>query len=339
MLRDVIESFCFGNFPEAKYTSSNEEEIHFNTPFAVGDNKKRLYVSADTGRWFDQKNQRGGNKFVYFVSEYKDITVGEAYRLLKDEYSDGREFEDYREEEKKSSTLVEVEEIEVPPQVVFFDEAENLGMFGVQAKNYLEGRKLNTSGLGYFSTTDYPYAKRVFVPFYENGKLVYYIARSFDPNEKMRFMNPKNENAGDWVYNLDNLQSDVFLFEGTFDAMSLDYPQVGTSMLSSVLKDGQAKKIINTNPQRIILVPDNDKEVSTKIKVLTSLIKTYEKLMNAKKYKQNFEVLIYRIPEPYKDFNEYKIKTGNGIIFLEDCKPFKKEDIMGEIVMLGLSVI
>jgi hypothetical protein len=27
--------------------------------------------------------------------------------------------------------------------------------------------------------------KRIFVPFYENGKLVYFIARSFDENEPM----------------------------------------------------------------------------------------------------------------------------------------------------------
>lgn len=339
MLREVIENFCFGNFPEAEYTSSNEAEIHFNTPFAVGDNKKRLYVSVDTGKWFDQKNQRGGNKFVFFVAEYKEITIGEAYRLLKEEYSDGRDFDNYKEGEKKAPISIEVEAIEVPPQVVFFDNVENLGIFGAQAKEYLECRKIDPSGLGYFSTTEYPYSKRIFVPFYENGKLVYYIARSFDPNEKMRFMNPKNAKSGDFVYNLDKLQKDVFLFEGTFDAMSLDFPQIGTSMLSSVLKEGQARKIVNTKPKRIILIPDNDEKIETKIIVLTNLTKTYDKLMNAKKYLQKFEVLIYRIPEPYKDFNEYKQKTGVGLIFPEECKPYNKMEMQAEINMLSLKII
>ena len=338
-MRDTIENFCFGNFPEAEYTSSNETEIHFNTPFSVGDNKKRLYVSADTGKWFDQKNQKGGIKFVYFVSEYKEITVREAYDLLENEYSDGNSFEEYNVEERKVSDSSNIESIEVPPQVVFFDNTENLGIFGVQAKNYLESRKISPSGLGYFSTTEYPYSKRLFVPFYEEKKLVYYIARSFDPNEKMRFMNPKNIKAGDWVYNIDNLQSDVFLFEGVFDAMSLDYPQVGTSMLSSVLKDGQAKKIVEKKPKRVILVPDNDEKIETKLTILTNLTKTYDKLMNAKKYKQKFEVMIYRLPEGYKDFNQYKQETGNGIIFLEDCKPYNKMEMLSEINMLSLKII
>jgi hypothetical protein len=61
-------------------------------------------------------------------------------------------------------------------------------------------------------------------------------------------------------------------------------------MLSSVIKEEQAKKN-GKNPKKIILVPDKDKKIKTRITILENLLKTYDKLIKYKKYKQNFHFL------------------------------------------------
>ena len=331
--KHIIENFVFGNFPEAKYVSGSTDEIHFNTPFD-NDNKKRLYVSTSTGKWFDQKAQRGSNGFEFFVSEYFDISRREAVDLLYREYSDDNDVFD----EVNESSIIEKEKtvLETPSDVVMFDETDKLGIIGRQAKYYLDSRKISTSGLGYFSDLDSPYANRIFVPFYEDGDLVYFIARSFLEDEKMRYKNPSDLKAGDFVYNIDKIKSDVFIFEGAFDAMSLDFPQVGTCMLSSVLKEEQAKKILSKNPSRIVFVPDKDDKVMTKITILKNLIKSYNRIIDNKKYGQDISFMIYDIPEGYKDFNEYKKDSGNGLIYIEHCKPFNELEIQTEINMLSI---
>lgn len=330
--RLTVENFIFGNFPEAEYVSGSNEELHFNTPFDT-DNKKRLYVSVETGKWFDQKAQRGGNNFEYFVSEYLDVPVGQAISILLKEYSEENYIQPEQniEEEKKKNIIVS--SLEMPDGVKFFD-SDDLGFIGLQAKEYLEGRKISLNGLGYFSDIKSEYYKRIFVPFYENGELVYFIARSIVPDDPMRYKNPVGVNAGNYVFNLDNIKEDVFIFEGVFDAMSLDFPQVGTAMLSSFIKDEQARKIVQKNPRNIILVPDKDEKSKTRATILGNLIKTKNKLLENKRYKQNINFFIYNIPDGYKDFNAYKQATGSGIIHLHECKIFNEMEILMEIASL-----
>jgi hypothetical protein len=333
--KQIIESFIFGNFPEAEYVSGNDKELHFNSPF-TNDGKKRLYVSVENGRWFDQKEQRGGNKFENFVAEYLGTSAKEAIEILKKDYSNGDVF-DYLEENTENVIIKkETINIDIPEDVVLFGEADELDCFGKQALEYIEGRKINPNGLGYFSTIKGGFWKRIFVPFYENGKLIYFVARSFDENEPMRYKNPPEMNASSAVFNYDKIKDDVFIFEGVFDALSLDFPQVGTAMLSSVIKEEQAKKIMGKNPKNIILVPDKDKKIKTKVIILENLIKTYDKLMKFKKYKQNVSFFIYMIPDEYKDFNDYKKATGKGNISFDECKEFKKDDIITEINILNI---
>lgn len=324
--KEVIENFVFGNFPEAKYVSGDNGEIHFNTPFDL-DNKKRLYVSSETGKWFDQKAQRGGNRFEYFVSEYLDIPVGEAISLLIEEYSDG-DFQAHVEEKEEKA---EVKNIEMPEGVKMFNSGVELGYIGNIALEYLDNRKINPDGLGYISSEEASFDKRIFIPFHEDGSLVYYIARSFLPNEELKYRNPSGFSAGDFVFNLDKIKDEVFIFEGVFDALSLDFPQVGTAMLSSTIKDEQARKIMSRNPRRVILVPDKDEKRKVRITILEGLIRTAEKLLENKKYKQDFTLLVYDIPDGYKDFNEYKIATGVGHIPLDGCKVFNKMTMMMEL--------
>ena len=305
---NIIIAFIEANFPEAKKTSSGE--YHFNTPFEK-DGKLRLYVNPEKGRFFDQKRQIGGD-FSSFVAEYLDVPYVEVAMILIKDYSQRTgENIDLKE-------VVEVKkELELPEGLHFFGE-EKLGIIGRRAKKYIEDRKIDPSGLGYVYKSDSDFHKRIFVPFYEEGKMVYFIARAFDDNT-FRYKNPDGINAGDVVYNIDNINKEVFIFEGVFDALSLKR-QVSTCMLSNSLKREQAIKILDKMPERITFVLDNDKKPETRKIIEKSLEKNIKTIMLYKPPSLNLEIYVYRPPEEYKDFNEYSIDTEKDFISYDNCE-------------------
>ena len=311
----IIVSFIEANFPEAKETSSGE--LHFNTPFEK-DGKLRLYVNPENGRFFDQKRQVGGD-FSSFVAEYLNVPYVEVAMILIKEYSNRTNEEiDFKE-------VVEVEkELELPEGLHFFHE-KKLGIIGRKAKRYLENRGIDPSGLGYIFKNNSDFNKRIFVPFYENGKMVYFIARAFDDNP-FRYKNPDGFNASEVVYNIDNIEDEVFIFEGVFDALSLK-SQIATCMLSNSLKREQAIKILDKMPNRITFVLDNDEDPKTRSIIERSLNKNIKLLMEHKSPSLQLDIFIYRPPEEYKDFNEYSVATGTGFINYKDCEKYNPRSV------------
>lgn len=321
----TIENFVTTNFKEAKWTASGE--LHFNSPF-VNDNKMRLYVNPDKSRYYDQKQQKGGS-FVSFVAEYLDIGIRQASILLIKDYSN----KDGIEESVKYEDVVQVQKnIDLPNGIKWFFE-ENSGRTYKLAKRYLNERGIEEGDLGFvydphgeFKET---YHNRIIIPFYEMGRLVYFIGRSFDESP-LRYKNPHGIDAGDFVFQYDKLadQRDIFIFEGVFDALSLHKPQVGTAMLSNRLKSKQITKILDLAPERIVFVTENDKnEVAIKAgkKNLDWNLRT---MMKYKPPSLNIKFYIFNPPVEYKDFNEYSAATGKHSIDIEkECKLWKPNEI------------
>jgi len=313
---DIIISFIEANFPEVRKTSTGE--YHFNNPFEA-DKKLRFYVNPEKGRFFDQKNQTGGS-FSGFVAEYLGVSFSEVAATLITEYSSRNDKEkiNYRE-------VIEVKkELELPEGLFFFSEKKD-GVMRKRAANYLTRRGIDLSGLGYIYKNESIYTKRVFVPFFEDGRIVYFIARAFDDNP-YRYANPHGVDASDVVFNIDKIEDEVFIFEGVFDAMSLKN-SVATCMLSNSLKRTQAIKILDKMPNRIIFVLDNDKEIKTRKTIMKSLEKSVNLL---KDYKSNYlklDIYTYRPPEEYKDFNEYYMATGVNTIDIKDCTLWKEKTL------------
>jgi len=304
----IIVSFIEAHFPEAKKTESGE--YHFNSPFEK-DKKLRLYVNPKKGTFFDQKRQIGGS-FSSFVAEYLEVSFAEVASLLIREYSN------FSDEKLSLKDVVEVKkEIELPEGLVFFDEKPD-GVIRNRAAKYLTKRKIELSGLGYIYKRNSEFNNRIFVPFYEEGKIVYFIARAFDKS-KLRYKNPKNISAGSVVFNIDKIENEVFIFEGVFDALSLS-KQVSTCMLSNSLKKEQALKILDRMPETITFVLDNDKDPDVRRIIEKSLTKNVNLLMKYKPKSLNLKIFVYRPPEEYKDFNEYKIATGIDYIDYDECK-------------------
>ncbi len=324
----TIENFVFSNFKEAKWTGSGE--LHFNSPF-TNDGKLRLYVNPQKSRYFDQKEQKGG-PFVAFVSEYLDVGTRQASIILVRDYSSKAGLID---DDVSYKEIVEVHKsIDLPDGMKFFFE-ETKGRTYKLAKMYLEKRGIPLDDLGfvYDPHGDFKesYHNRIIIPFYEQGRLVYFIGRAFDDNT-FRYKNPTGVDAGNFVLQYDkfveNEVEDIFIFEGVLDALSLYKPQYGTAMLSNRLKIKQITKILDLAPKRIVFVTENDKnEIAIKAgkKNLNWNLKT---MMKYKPPSLNIKFYIFNPPEPYKDFNEYSVaEDKHNINIDEECKLWNPNEV------------
>lgn len=316
----LIETFVEDNFPEVRKTVSGE--LHFNSPF-VTDKRKRLYINPEKNRYFDQKQQIGGD-FIDFLKNYYEVDEKEAVSILVKEYSSRNSKKDIQKEIIEKST-----ELELPKGLHFFDEERNTRSEKL-AKRYLLNRGISLDGLGYIYDPNGDFKEtfhnRIFIPFYENGELVYYITRSFD-GSKLRYKNPSNIDRTDIVFNYDKLKSDVFIFEGVMDALSLGNGQVGTASLTSVLSEKQIIKILDLSPERVIIVPDNDEKPSTKEIIERNLEKNLKNFMLYKPESLTTKFYIFRLPKGIKDFNQYVLETGKDFININECELYNPRKI------------
>lgn len=332
MNKETIKNFLDEYFPGY---DKNGREYVFSSPF-FADRGKRLYVNSDTGQWWDHHEGKGGS-FPSFVAEYLGVSYNDACKILESDFTsivakeiDIRDIIAAINKEQPDEVEEEKEPLDVHP--IMFDDTDELDDDGEEAIRYLQQRKISPNGLGYFPKSDTNYGGRIFVPFYENGELVYFLARSYTGSE-LRYKNPPGLST-DVVFNYDNIDDTVVIFEGAFDAMSLsNYP--GTAILSNKMKEGQAKKLMGVSTlKNIIFVPDKDAEISTRKLILTNLIANYDLLNKYKKISKSVKFYIYNIQDGYKDFNEYKQKTGESSIRIEDCEVFNKNKIMFEIMRI-----
>lgn len=335
MNKETIKNFLDEYFPGYE---NNGREYNFSSPF-FSDRGKRLYVNCDSGKWYDFHEGIGGS-FPTFVAQYLEIPYSDAVKLLESDFTnhvaskiDIRDIIATINQEQKEE-VKETEEVSDPLDVhpIMFDSCDDLDYDGEEAIRYLQNRKISVNGLGYFPRSDKNYSGRIFVPFYENELLVYFLARSYIGSE-LRYKNPAGLDAS-YVFNYDKIEDTVVIFEGVFDALSLDN-YVGTAILSNKLKDGQAERIMGIKSvKNIIFVPDKDEDVDTRKTILNNLIYNYDLLNRYKKISRKVNFYVYDIPEGYKDFNEYKQKTGNGNIEISDCEKFNKNKIMFDIMRL-----
>lgn len=122
---------------------------------------------------------------------------------------------------------------------------------------YLLDRHVDIVKYDFYYSLDKRFLNRVIIPFYRNGNLIYWQARSIDPKEKKRYDNaPVSRDAV--IFNHDQLQAysrlPLFVTEGVFDAMMVD----GISILGSKLNPAKIELLSKTQ-RRLIFVIDKDK--------------------------------------------------------------------------------
>jgi hypothetical protein len=300
-----------------KLNSSGEYIIR--SPF-VDDRKGKLYVNKETGQWIDFKASGSrttdltSGSFLMFVKEYLGLaTANEAIKYLVDNYNFKTEKEEERTENTDSKKVLK--ELIIKDGLKLFGDGKNLGMFGKIAYNYVLERKLDDSyypRLGYVFNSKSKFDKRVIIPFFENGKMVYFLARSVDPKNLLRYLNPGKLDSKEYVFNIDKINEEVVLCEGVFDAMSITKDQPASCLLSADIGTKQLSKIYEKKPNTIIYVPDQDETGFKKMQ------KNINKIIAYCPY-SGLNIYIYNVPKGCKDLNDMKVKTGKDFILKKEC--------------------
>lgn len=305
----IVRKFLVKNFGVVKETSTGE--LRINSPFA-NDSKFHMYINPTKGVVYDFKTNYG-NGFISFVAEFLEVNKKEAVKHLIQDYSSREILENFNEEDFVEDEI----ELEIPDVIYFKD--TNKGIIGRQAFRYLQSRKIpldSIEKLGYVYNPSSEYNKTIFIPFYEGGRLVYYITRDFTGNSYLRYKNPKGIDSSKFVYNIDEIEDVVFIFEGVLDALMLKN-QIGTATLNANLSKTQAVKILDKAPKTIVFVPDNDDTGKS------TLEKNIDTMLRFAPPSLKLNILVYSIQEG-KDFGE----TGKNSINVLECNKWKKRDFL-----------
>tara|TARA_B100002019_G_scaffold77073_1_gene66531 strand:- start:4159 stop:5163 length:1005 start_codon:yes stop_codon:yes gene_type:complete len=124
----------------------------------------------------------------------------------------------------------------------------------VKIFEYMRDRDLYIDDTDYYWTPELGYRDRLIIPFYYEGRVVGWTARSVVPDKKPKYL---TEVQPGFVYGLDEQRpSKVFaiLCEGQIDALHID----GCALGGSEVSDQQAL-LMNKLQRDIIVIPDRDK--------------------------------------------------------------------------------
>lgn len=157
--------------------------------------------------------------------EYGNKKLKKTYLLIRPD--------EFKVEEKKKNVL------RLPQGYTKILEASPIYPPHKEAFNYLKSRGITDEmcercNIGLTTTGDFQ--GRIIIPSYDkDGKLNYFIARSWNPRAKMKYKNPSvekdqiifNENLIDW-------EKDIFLVEGAFDSI---FVQNSIPMLGKFLSE------------------------------------------------------------------------------------------------------
>lgn len=121
---------------------------------------------------------------------------------------------------------------------------------------YLTSRCVDAHQHSFYFSTGPRFKNRVIIPFYRNGQLIYWQARSIDAHEKKRWDNsPMNRTAV--MYNMDALAGSsaapLLVTEGVFDAMMFG----GVALCGSKLNDSKIA-LLRTSRRELVFVVDKD---------------------------------------------------------------------------------
>lgn len=145
------------------------------------------------------------------------------------------------------------------PEVSFPDRTLGLGSEGHDGHQeplieYLLARGMDP--LKFYFSLDPAHLRRVVIPFYRDGKLIFWQSRSIDRSVKPRYKNCSASKDA-VLYGYDNLftysEAPLFVTEGAFDAETVD----GICILGSSLNAAKIE-VLHKTRRRIIFVIDRD---------------------------------------------------------------------------------
>ena len=118
---------------------------------------------------------------------------------------------------------------------------------------YMQGRGLYLEDYKFYWSPSMGYRDRLIVPFYHEGNVVGWTARTVQADKKPKYL---SEQQPGYVFNLDSQGHEktfCILTEGPIDAIHIE----GIALLGSEIKDQQAL-LINRLNRDVIVLPDRD---------------------------------------------------------------------------------
>jgi DNA primase len=118
---------------------------------------------------------------------------------------------------------------------------------------YMQSRGLYLEDYKFHWSPSMGYRDRLIVPFYDEGNIVGWTARTIQADKKPKYL---SEQQPGYVFNLDAQGTDktfCILTEGPIDAIHIE----GIALLGSEIKDQQAL-LINRLNREVVVLPDRD---------------------------------------------------------------------------------
>lgn len=144
--------------------------------------------------------------------------------------------------------------VPLPDDAIKIADITNFNKYSMAVLEYMAARNLNVDDTDYYWSPSLGYRDRLIIPFYYEGRIVGWTARSVNPDKKPKYL---SEQQPGFVYGIDE-QRHTKLFaivcEGPIDALHIE----GCALLGSEVKDQQSM-VINRLNKDIIIVPDRDK--------------------------------------------------------------------------------
>jgi len=164
------------------------------------------------------------------------------------------------EVKNRIATLPTFESVPLPDDAVRIADIPDYNENNVAFKSflaviqYMADRNLNLDDTDYYWSPSLGYRDRLIIPFYYEGRVVGWTARSVNPDKKPKYL---TEVQPGYVYGLDKQgynKTFAIVCEGQIDAIHIE----GCAFGGSEISDQQAM-LLNRLQKDIVVVPDRDK--------------------------------------------------------------------------------
>ena len=143
--------------------------------------------------------------------------------------------------------------VPLPDDAVKITDITDFNKYSMAVLEYMASRNLNVDDTDYYWSSSLGYRDRLIIPFYYEGRVVGWTARTVQPDKSPKYL---SEQQPGFVFNLDEqrpAKSFCIVCEGPVDALHIE----GVALLGSEIKDQQAM-MINRLSKDVIVVPDRD---------------------------------------------------------------------------------
>lgn len=267
--------------------------IKGDCPICGKKNKFGVNISTNYAHCFSCEHRSG---LIKLVQAIENIPVWNEAMVFIGAFEGSGSFRITRQEKRQ------VDQIELPEGfrlIGLYDSYTHKLVEKNLRKRGFSISRLMSKGIGYCASGKY--AGRIIIPYYENGRLIYFNARKFiDLGEK--FKNPSEEEVGigksQIIYNRDALliYDKVWLFESATNAITLGNNATATG--GKALSPWQKNEYITSPVEKIIIGLDDDGQKEA-----------YKLGMDLASHKK---VKVLRFP-PKKDANDLGAKATREI--------------------------